>query len=216
MAISAIFPNDMARQPGQKAGETRTRILDTAETLVQKRGFNGFSYADIAMELGVTPASLHYHFAGKAALGKALISRYAARFAEALAAIEARFPDGPSRLEAYANLYAAVLRRKRLCLCGMLAAEYETLPKPMRDAIKDFFDENEVWLGRVLESGRDDATLAFIGYAGDAASMIVSGLEGGMLVARPYGKIDRFQSTARQLISTLLPQIERTPPLAVS
>ncbi len=44
---------------------TATAILDVAERLVQARGFNGFSYADIAVELGLTKAALHYHFSGK-------------------------------------------------------------------------------------------------------------------------------------------------------
>ena len=57
-----------------------------AERLVQVRGFNGFSYADVAAELKITKAALHYHFVGKAELGEALVARYATRFAEALAA----------------------------------------------------------------------------------------------------------------------------------
>ena len=51
------------------AADTADRILDSAERLVQVRGFNAFSYADVARELGITKASLHYHFAGKAELG---------------------------------------------------------------------------------------------------------------------------------------------------
>jgi TetR/AcrR family transcriptional repressor of nem operon len=64
-----------ATTPKTETG-TRGRILDTAERLVQTRGFNGFSYADVATELGVTKASLHYHFPGKAELGEALVARY--------------------------------------------------------------------------------------------------------------------------------------------
>ena len=59
-------------------------ILDVAERLVQTRGFNGFSYADVASELAVTKASLHYHFPSKAELGEALIDRYATRVTERL------------------------------------------------------------------------------------------------------------------------------------
>jgi len=184
------------------APDTQTRILDIAERLVQKRGFNGFSYADIAVELKITTASLHYHFAGKAELGRALIARYSARFFEALAAIEARLPDADARLEAYANLYAAVLREKRLCLCGMLAAEYDTLPKAMRESVLRFFDENERWLARVLEAGRKAGSLDFGGPPEEAARAIVCGLEGAMLVARPYRDIVRFQSAAQQLIAS--------------
>ena len=129
-----------------------------AERLVQVRGFNGFSYAHVAAELNITKAALHYHFAGKAELGEALIARYAARFADALASVESRFDDAPSRLDAYADLYLEVLRDKRMCLCGMLAAEYQTLPAPMQDAVVRFFAENETWLTRVLEQGQAEGT----------------------------------------------------------
>jgi TetR/AcrR family transcriptional regulator, transcriptional repressor for nem operon len=187
----------------RRGGDTAGRILDSAERLVQARGFNGFSYADVAAELDVTKASLHYHFAGKAELGEALIRRYAGRFAEALVAIDRRGGGAPGKLDAYADLYADVLREKRMCLCGMLAADYETLPQPMRDAVIRFFDENEDWLAGVLERGDDEGSLRFGGSAREAAQAIVGGLEGAMLIARPYGDARRFQAAAARLLQSL-------------
>jgi len=105
--------------------DTATRILDVAERLVEVRGFNGFSYADVSVELNVTPAALHYHFANKADLGVALVDRYTTRFDDALQAVETRTADALERLGAYADLYLDVLSRKRMCLCGMMAAELE-------------------------------------------------------------------------------------------
>ncbi len=183
--------------------DTATQILDVAERLVQVRGFNGFSYADVAAELKITKAALHYHFAGKAELGEALVARYGARFADELAAVEKRTEDPFARLDAYADLYLDVLREQRMCLCGMMAAEYQTLPTPMQDAVLRFFDENERWLVRVLEKGRKDGTLTFAGPPSETARMIVGGLEGAMLLARPFGDITRFQEAARSLLSGL-------------
>ncbi len=193
----------MAGTRPQRGQDTSTRILDVAERLVQVRGFNGFSYADVAAELEITKASLHYHFAGKAELGEALIQRYATRFSAALAEIEASPIDAPAKLDAYAKLYADVLRGKRMCLCGMLAAEYRTLPKPMQNAVIRFFDENEAWLEAVLVQGQEEGTLEFAGSPSDAARMIVSALEGAMLVSRPYGDPARFQATAVRLFASL-------------
>src|SRR5437016_7123934 len=164
----------MAR-PTNTNGDTAMRILDVAEQLVQQQGFNGFSYADISAELKITKASLHYHFAAKPELGRALIDRYAARFLDALKEIDEKLPDAPAKLRAYAALYASVLRERRLCLCGMLAAEFQTLPAAMRSAVLDFFDANEAWLKKVLEEGRQAGALRFQGAAEDAARMIVSG-----------------------------------------
>src|SRR5262245_15109473 len=183
--------------------DTATRILDAAERLVQVRGFNGFSYADVADELGVTKASLHYHFASKAELGEALITRYAARFAASLAKIATRPSDARAKLDAYAKLYADVLRDERMCLCGMLAAEYQTLPKRMQEAVLAFFDDNEAWLREILEEGQREGTLRFGGSPAEAARMIVSGLEGAMLVARSYGDVARFRTAATRLMTSL-------------
>ena len=194
----------MVAERGRGDADTATRILDIAERLAQMRGFNGFSYADIAAELGISKASLHYHFATKADLGEALIGRYAARFSEALAAIDAGTPAAPAKLRDYADLYADVLRSQRMCLCGMLAAEYPTLPDAMQASVVSFFDQNEAWLQHVLEQGRRDGSLQFTGSSRDVARMIVSCLEGAMLVARPYGDVPRFQDAAASLMTGLI------------
>jgi TetR/AcrR family transcriptional repressor of nem operon len=195
----------MGGGPAGDDGDTATRILDSAESLVQIRGFNGFSYADVAGELSLTTASLHYHFPGKAELGRALITRYAERFNAALANIDDEGGEAPAKLRAYARLYADVLRDHRMCLCGMLAAEYQTLPAPMRDAVIGFFDENETWVECVLARGRDEGALAFEGSPREAARLIVSALEGAMLVARPYGDVERFEMAAERLLAGFAP-----------
>ena len=195
----------MAAGRGRDDAGTASRILDVAEQLVQVRGFNGFSYADIAAELQITKAALHYHFASKAALGEALIARYADRFMGALTSPGTADGTASAKLDAYAGLYLQVLRNRKMCLCGMLAAEYQTLPQPMQNAVIRFFDQNESWLESVLEQGRADGSLHFTGSARDIARMIVGGLEGAMLVARPYGDIARFQAAAANLLAGLTP-----------
>jgi TetR/AcrR family transcriptional repressor of nem operon len=192
----------MARNSAE-VGDTASRVLDVAERLVQGRGFNGFSYADAAAELGITKAALHYHFAGKAELGEALVTRYAERFAEALHTIEAGTAHAMERLQAYATLYGDVLRNERMCLCGMLAAEYQTLPAPMQDAVVRFFDDNETWLATVLEDGRRAGTVRYAGDARDVARMIVGALEGAMLVARLHSDPGRFSEAADRLLASL-------------
>lgn len=189
--------------PSPSPIDTSQRILDIAERLVQTQGFNGFSYADIAAELHVTKASLHYHFATKADLGTELIARYHANFQRALDEIYAEEPDARARLARYAELYAGVLRKDRMCLCGMLASDFATLPRPMKDAVKRFFDANELWIARVLEEGRKTRTLRLEGAAPELARTLVAALEGAMLVARSYGDVTRFEATAARLVAQL-------------
>ncbi len=163
------------------------------------------SYADIAEELEITKASLHYHFPSKGELGHALITRYSTRFAAALASIDRSVSRPRAKLAAYVEIYSGVLRGDRTCLCGMLAAEYETLPEPMGDAVVTFFRENEAWLGKVVSQGQTDGSLSPRRMPGEASQMILSGLEGAMLLARTYGGITRFHSSARRLLEGLAP-----------
>jgi TetR/AcrR family transcriptional repressor of nem operon len=201
----------MATKKGQGPADQPAisqRILDVAVQLAQTRGFNGFSYADIAEKLVVTKASLHYHFPSKADLGRSLIERYRAAFGDALARIDRQAPAARERLRRYVGLYDTVLRDDRMCLCGMLAAEYATLPEAMQDELRRFFDENEVWLGRVLEEGRKAGELAFRGPAKQRARVMLGALEGAMLVARTYRDDRRFASAAKQVLADLIDRPE--------
>lgn len=182
---------------------TASRVLDVAERLMQTRGFNGFSYADISEELGISKATLHHHFATKAELGHSLIERYSDNFRAALATIDGRTSGAAQRLERYVQLYRDVLRGNRLCLCGMLAAEYTTLPEPMQDSVRHFFDANESWIAGVIEQGRRAAVFQLRGSSMDVARMLSGALEGAMLVARPFNDVGRFSSAARIALAGL-------------
>ena len=48
---------------------TYNQILELANKYIQKVGFNAFSYSDLANEIGIKKASIHYHFPSKTDLG---------------------------------------------------------------------------------------------------------------------------------------------------
>ena len=185
-------------------GKTSEKILDVAERLIQVRGYNGFSYADIALALDLTKASLHYHFPSKAELGRTLMHRYTQGFLAALADLDTRLDCERAKLEGYVGIYASVLARKRMCLCGMLAAEFATLPKALKAEVTQFFDANESWLAVHLNTGRERKVLRFSGDARQAAQLLVAGLEGAMMLARTYGDTARFEHASRLLLENLV------------
>jgi TetR/AcrR family transcriptional regulator, transcriptional repressor for nem operon len=192
----------MAVRPA-RGDETAMRVLDVAERLVQVRGFNGFSYADVAAELRITKAALHYHFASKGELGAALIERYCDRMAASLAALAATDRSAAARLRGYAAIYRNTLREERLCLCGMLAAEFQTLPQAVQSGVIRFFTLNEAWLAEVLTDGAAAGEIQLAGSAQDAAVALVAGLEGAMLVTRPFNDMARFEAAAGPLLAGL-------------
>jgi TetR/AcrR family transcriptional repressor of nem operon len=203
-------------QPGvasmaiKRNATTVDRILDEAEKLVQVRGFNAFSYADISKAVGIQKASLHHHFATKTDLGVALVDRYRRAFGDALEGIESNGTHAVERLERYVDLYRSVLRKRRMCMCGMLAADVATLPGPIRDGVAEFFSENVSWLTRVLTEGKKRGELSFVGSAASTSAFIVSSLEGAMLVARGRGELDHLDEVAGFLLATL--RVEKRKP----
>jgi TetR/AcrR family transcriptional repressor of nem operon len=201
--VKNLADHEVSMPAPKTAPDTSAKIMDVAERLVQTRGFNGFSYADIARVLHITKASLHYHFPTKAKLGERLIQHYRASFLAALHKIDAKYHQAGPKLRAYVEIYVTVLERNRMCLCGMLAAEYATLPKPMKDELRNFFDANEAWLVEVLDHGRANKELSFAGSAVEHSRVLVAALEGAMLLARSHGEFFRLRAAANHLLADL-------------
>ena len=188
----------------RKSVSTADRILDVAERLVQTRGYNGFSYGDIARELRIQKASIHYHFPSKHRLGRALVSRHRERFEGLLAGIAEATSSAPERLRRYAALWSAVLRdRDRMCLCGMMAADSVLLPRAIRQELRRFFDANELWLASTLAAGRRAGTLRLRRSADLEARVLTMAFEGAMLIARSYGEPARFEEAVDRMLEGL-------------
>lgn len=184
----------------------QTRILDAAERLCQTRGFNGFSFRDLAGIVGIRSASIHYHFPTKVDLGKALIVRYRHKMEAVLGEIERKEPTLPGRLKRFVAFLRDVLRdENRLCLCGILAAEAGTLSEDMKAEVRRFFDGCELWLTKELEAGRERGEVSFAGSPATAARTILSTLEGAMITARAFGDENRLAESAQWMLNQLAP-----------
>ena len=190
--------------PARDPGSTTEQLLDVAQELAQLRGYNAFSYRDLADRVGIRTASIHHHFPAKGDLGKALVSRYRDRFRQAVSAIAARQVDAPAKLEAFVALFRDTFEQDgRLCLGGMFAADLPTLPPEVAEQVRAFYAENEAWLARVLDAGRRASELHFDGTPRDAAAALLDGLEGALLAARAHGSSARFARASRWLLLAL-------------
>lgn len=178
------------------ASSASENILDVAEQRAQLLGFNGFSYADIAAELSVTAASLHYHFPTKADLGVRLIERYTQRLRSAFKQFDEHFSDPWKRLDAYLGLYEELVSQRKLCLCCMLAAEYHTLPPPMQSELHTFFEVNEAWVTAQVRAVQPRRGKRAKLDARAIARALIGALEGVTLVSRAEGGVEAFRESA--------------------
>lgn len=71
--MTTIGPTGEA--PSAEARSTRERILDAAEQVFAEKGLGAAPVRDIAARVGLNPASLYNHFAGKEELYEAVLDR---------------------------------------------------------------------------------------------------------------------------------------------
>ncbi|MBI3504940.1 MAG: TetR/AcrR family transcriptional regulator [Proteobacteria bacterium] len=197
----------MTRRATKRPAEipTAEKILDLAETLIQTRGYSAFSYQDIAQALGIRKASIHHHFASKEALGVAVIDRYAARFAAALAGIASDGRSSPSAmLEFYMQPYFQFARTPdRVCLSAALAGEMPALPAALRTRVERFFSEHQAWLAGILERGAAAGEFRLPSSAAKTARLAFGALQGALLVKRTTGDLTQMRDVAAALKATL-------------
>lgn len=160
--------------------DTRNRILDLANRLTQTKGFNGFSYLDLAAEIGIKNSSIHYHFKAKSDLALAMVQRHRTMSVDSFGRIDHQEQDPKDRLEAVIRYFETDLRDGKICLCGMLAAELHSISADVRRELGLYFRDFQDWLSKQFsELSHPNPPVA--------ALQFLSALEGSLLLARLQG-----------------------------
>lgn len=180
--------------------KTREKILDQAESLLQDRGYNGFSYADIAGPMKIKNAAIHYHFPTKAELGLAVIQRYRTRLKSYSEHLNAKYGDDVLRLlDGFIAIPRSFLSKGELgCPLGKLEADASNLPKDMHKATVLLGNEMWQWLTLILERGQKQKVFKFAGPARDKALLITVAVQGASLMAVMQNH-SIFNATVKQL-----------------
>ena len=178
---------------GPSTTDSASRILDIAERRMRRVGYNAVSFRDIASEMGIRSASLHYHFPKKEDLGVALVRRYADNFLRRLNAESDATAAPEDKLSAFVDLYRYALIEQRLvCLCAVLGAEAPGLPTSVAAEVEHFFDQNIAWLVDCYEA-------AGVKSANQEATSTLALLQGAMVVSSVKNDFDIFDAAARSV-----------------
>ncbi len=187
---------------GTAKTDTRTRILDVAQDLIQRHGLNAMSFKDLSDAVGIRKASVHHHFATKAEMVRALLERYQVEFQQIVRKVLDSKVSGKTKLKRYCGLFLQTLEegdQDKSCLCGMLVAELYSLDEPEAALVRKFFRSNIDSIQAILDEGAQDGSLS----PGSSPDIVLAALEGGLLTARCDGGPERFSTIIRQLIKML-------------
>ncbi|NJK61589.1 MAG: TetR/AcrR family transcriptional regulator [Synechococcaceae cyanobacterium SM2_3_1] len=189
-----------------RQADTKTKILDVAQALIQRSGVNGMSYQDIAEAVGIRKASVHTHFPRKDDLLIALLDRYDDRFLRVVDGILATSDSPQGKLWRYCQLYVGTLQdgeQDQVCLYAMVGAELTSLHHPLGEQVRHFYQANEDRLTQILEDGLRSGDFQFSGSPRSMAELIFSLVEGGMLITRAHGGAEKFHTIVEQLMLLL-------------
>jgi AcrR family transcriptional regulator len=167
----------MPRSPARK----RDRLIEAADKMVQRQGFEQTTLADIAKAAKVPLGNVYYYFKTKEAIGKALIAERAARY-QSLREQWGELRDPKERLLAFVQM--TLDNREMLadsgCPIGSLCQELHKEGGPLADQAASMFAEMLGWLERQL---RD---LGKGGESGELAVYVMSVLEGATLLTHSF------------------------------
>lgn len=132
---------------------TAQQILDVAQEKVRSRGYSAFSYADIAEQVGIRKASIHYHFPTKEKLVLELVRRYGERMIRTSDRISQSPLSPQQKLIKFAALYQNGLDQDQICLCSMLTADFSVLSSEIKAELNRYFQTIQSWLADLLRQG---------------------------------------------------------------
>jgi TetR/AcrR family transcriptional repressor of nem operon len=180
---------------------TKEKILTEAEALIQQKGFNAFSFKDIANAVGIKTASIHYHFPSKEDLALEVISWHTEKISNTLSDIDSNHLL--SVKDKISALFDAVLsltykNDNKMCLGGMFASDFQSLPESIQKKIKVFFQRLMNWIAALLVRN---------GYTEKESSLlskqIVSHMEGALLLARLYQDHDFLDGVSHFIMTSI-------------
>lgn len=158
----------------------KQELIKAAEHRVRLGGYSNFSFRDLAKDVGMKSASVHYHFATKEDLGAELARNYTDAFLDSLGEPIVIIRDGHDPIERYvANFRHALIKDKKMCLCGLLGAESDALPEKVKYQTRRFFEMNLRWLETAYLAKNESAAVA-----SRKAMQTVSLLEGAMMISK--------------------------------
>ena len=175
---------------------TREEILSVTRNLIQTRSYLGFSFQDVADEVGIRKASLYYHFRTKEALGVQVLLEASYAFRRWTDATSA---NAEAKLNAYFDLYRWDLRAgAAMCPAGAMAPGWDCIEPELRGAVLGLRDQQIRWLTGVFSTDPRNSR-----RAGNLAAFVFAACQGALLSARMTGAVEDFECVIAHVRTTI-------------
>ncbi len=182
--------------------ETKENIIKIGDQLIRQKGFNAFSYHDIAQKLGVKNAAIHYHFPTKADLLIEVAKYHIQKLKD--------FEQDNMGLSAYKKViafidtYVKINAEGRVCFVGAMATDWETVEDTVRPYMQQMATMLIDWLTTTLQKGLESKELQFKEQPHTQALLIISNLLAATQMARITGD-ENFEIIKNAVLNGIKP-----------
>jgi TetR/AcrR family transcriptional repressor of nem operon len=172
--------------------DIKTAIMDAAQRRIQLGGFGGFSFREIAADVGIKSSSVHYHFPTKDDLAAAVIRRWAENASDHIDKAWEKHPN-PARI--WRNVFRETAHSDtHMCPCTILGAAAQDLPEQVAAEVKNFFKMCE---DKMISQGLSKTE----------ASKLLSTLLGAIVLANALGDSSEYDRATRDLARQSKPEL---------
>ena len=166
-------------------GDVKTEIMDAAERRMQQGGFGGFSFREIAADVGIKSSSVHYHFPTKEDLAAAVVRRWAEYTSEL---VDKELEKDPNPIRVWTKAFrGTAFSKTRMCPCTVLGAASQDLPEPVAKEVKGFF---KMCHGKLVAKGLSPGK----------AAEVLSTITGALVLANALGDTAEYDRATRDLL----------------
>jgi len=181
---------------------TKDQLLTLGQSLIQQHGYFGFSYYQLAEQLNIKHAAVHYHFKRKEDLGRAIIRKNIVEVEQAFE--EWNHLGDWERIDAFMSIYRPSNDTKRICIIGALGADFLHLSNELKAELQQLIQQLWDWLTKILAEGKKNGSFYFQSDARTKAMLMCTNMMAGLQFARILGP-EKFEQICETLIQELKP-----------
>lgn len=176
--------------------DTKTQIMDLAENAIIQGGYNAFSFRDLAAQIGIKSASVHYHFPTKGDLAVSVMRRYKEAFANELPDVALSDATVTQLINGFIDGFKRkIVDNHNMSLCTMLTTDVRQLPEEVKQELSEFYHIKLAWLTQVylLEDATDEI------LAQSKANQMLASLHGASILVQATGDVERYEAAVAYL-----------------
>jgi TetR/AcrR family transcriptional regulator, transcriptional repressor for nem operon len=165
----------------------KEQIIDITFQLIQQKGYVAFSYDDISKQLGVTKASIHYHFERKEDLGVALAERIAQNLKNLLLSIKDSSLSIEEKLILFIQKRAERFTCTEICPITSLQMDFESLPEVVRQKVEEISQLELLIMNEIIAEAHTEGIVSDLEDIQSFSATILTSIKGALIYRRVLG-----------------------------